>query len=91
MGTMPPDATFVDHLDGTGDFGWTTAGGDSGMHPVLFIASDGQTADSERITTTASATGFFCGDANDDGWANVGDAFYLINYVFKGGAAPECS
>jgi hypothetical protein len=28
------------------------------------------------------------GDANNDGSKNVGDAVYLISYVFKGGAAP---
>ena len=28
------------------------------------------------------------GDANNDGNKNVGDAVYLISYVFKGGAAP---
>lgn len=28
------------------------------------------------------------GDANHDGGTNVGDAVYLINYVFKGGPAP---
>ncbi|MCP4566882.1 MAG: hypothetical protein GY841_04795 [FCB group bacterium] len=30
------------------------------------------------------------GDANDDGAINVGDAVYMINYVFKGGPAPNC-
>lgn len=30
------------------------------------------------------------GDANNDGQANVGDAVYMINYVFRGGAAPTC-
>jgi len=30
------------------------------------------------------------GDANGDGVCNVGDAVYIINYVFKGGAAPPC-
>jgi hypothetical protein len=29
-----------------------------------------------------------CGDANGDGQANVGDAVFLINFVFKGGPAP---
>ena len=32
---------------------------------------------------------YTCGDANGDGSANVGDAVSLINYVFKGGAAPD--
>jgi M6 family metalloprotease-like protein len=32
---------------------------------------------------------YVCGDANGDGQANVGDAVYLINFVFKGGPAPD--
>ena len=35
------------------------------------------------------ACDFICGDANGDGSANVGDAVFLISYVFKGGAAPD--
>ena len=30
-----------------------------------------------------------CGDANGDDQINLADAVYLINYVFKGGPAPE--
>lgn len=30
------------------------------------------------------------GDANDDGKVNVGDAVYIITYVFRGGPAPPC-
>ena len=30
------------------------------------------------------------GDANGDGEVNVGDAVYLISYVFKGGPPPQC-
>jgi len=30
-----------------------------------------------------------CGDANGDSTVNVGDAVYIISYVFKGGPAPE--
>lgn len=32
---------------------------------------------------------YVCGDANGDESADVGDAVYLISYVFKGGAAPD--
>ena len=32
---------------------------------------------------------YVCGDANIDGAANVADAVYLINYVFKSGPAPS--
>lgn len=30
------------------------------------------------------------GDCNDDGVTDVGDAIYLVNYVFKGGPPPPC-
>jgi len=30
-----------------------------------------------------------CGDADGDKVVNIGDAVYLINYIFKGGPAPE--
>ncbi len=30
-----------------------------------------------------------CGDANGDAAVNIGDAVHLINYIFKGGPAPE--
>jgi hypothetical protein len=30
------------------------------------------------------------GDANNDGSVNVGDAVYMINYVFKSGPPPPC-
>jgi len=33
--------------------------------------------------------GFECGDANGDQIINVGDAVYLINYIFRSGPAPE--
>jgi hypothetical protein len=32
---------------------------------------------------------YICGDANDDGDVNVADAVYIINFVFKGGPAPD--
>ncbi len=32
---------------------------------------------------------YVCGDANGDGDINVGDAVHIINYVFKGGTAPD--
>jgi len=32
---------------------------------------------------------FMPGDANGDWQVNIGDAVFLINYIFKGGAAPD--
>lgn len=30
----------------------------------------------------------YCGDANDDGLVNLGDAVYLVRYIFMGGPPP---
>ncbi|MEZ5358183.1 MAG: FG-GAP-like repeat-containing protein [Candidatus Zixiibacteriota bacterium] len=32
---------------------------------------------------------YMCGDSNNDGSLNVGDAVFLVNYIFKGGPAPS--
>jgi len=31
---------------------------------------------------------FQCGDVNGDGWINIGDPVYLINFIFRDGARP---
>jgi hypothetical protein len=41
------------------------------------------------VVKTVAAVPFVCGDANSDGSCDVADAVYLINYVFKGGPAPD--
>ena len=40
------------------------------------------------LATFILVAAYICGDANGDEQANVADAVFLINYVFKGGAAP---
>ena len=41
-----------------------------------------------QLEITLYPGGYIAGDANCDGAVNVGDAVYIINYVFKGGPAP---
>lgn len=33
---------------------------------------------------------FICGDANQSGTANILDVTYIISYLYKSGAAPDC-
>jgi len=47
----------------------------------------GQT-DEKRFTLDIQYE-YFCGDVNNDIRVNVGDAVYTINYIFKGGPAPD--
>lgn len=47
----------------------------------------------ENVGAPAAAVSGCCdigGDANNDGLTNVADAVFIVNYVFKGGAAPYC-
>jgi len=39
--------------------------------------------------TSIPVVGFECGDTNGDNTVDVGDAIYTINYIFRGGPAPE--
>jgi hypothetical protein len=57
--------------------------------PNLKIESD--KTNNQDIKTLVFSPAPKCGDANNDSKVNVGDAVYLINYVFKSGAAPACS
>jgi len=42
---------------------------------------------SAQITVTSG--GYLAGDANGDWMVDVGDVVYLVNFLYKGGAAPE--
>lgn len=56
----------------------------------ILIAEDEQGRFSQHSDTiSAVVTSFVCGDANGDDRTNVGDAVFLINYVFKSGPAPS--
>ena len=41
------------------------------------------------IPVAATVQDYTCGDANGDETANLGDAVYIIKYVFTGGQAPD--
>ncbi|MEZ5359940.1 MAG: dockerin type I domain-containing protein [Candidatus Zixiibacteriota bacterium] len=43
---------------------------------------------SQYINVTLSPDVYLAGDPNHDGSVNVGDAVYIINYIFRGGPAP---
>ena len=45
-------------------------------------------ADSAEYTVVLTPGAFGFGDANADGAINVGDAVYIVNYIFKGGPPP---
>ena len=56
--------------------------------PTYSSDSGSSMCDVNVTDTVSDVCGYFCGDANRDGGVNVGDAVYVINYIFKGGPAP---
>lgn len=60
-----------------------TIGTDSTLLDAGYIAYQ------PRIVPGSISLGFLCGDANGDATVNVGDAVYLIEYIFKSGPPPQ--
>ena len=48
----------------------------------------GEAPDTVRTIDLNYLQQYACGDANTDGNINISDAVYIINYIFRGGAAP---
>jgi len=87
--SVPTGADFVDHTDGTGTFTWTPTADQEGAYQVVFHASDGEAADSQAVAIDVVTSGPACGDANGDTDLNIGDAVFIVNYIFRGGPAPD--
>ncbi len=72
-------------------------GGDAGTvtFDTLTIADEttlleaGYVSYQPHVVPGSVTTGFLCGDCDGNGSVNVSDAVYIVNYVFKGGPAPE--
>jgi hypothetical protein len=85
-GTLPP---------GTSDTIpciFTSAGLDSGVYlaDIVVTSNDADPAHNPTaIPAALTVTSYVCGDANRDGRVNVGDAVYLVNFIFKGGPSPQ--
>jgi len=58
---------------------------------VNFIAlvHDSVGVDDEQALSILFIRPYLCGDASGDSQIDVGDAVFLINYIFRGGQAPE--
>ncbi len=54
---LPANATFNDNANGTGTFAFNPDFAQSGLYQVLFIASDGTSADSELVDITVAEAG----------------------------------
>jgi hypothetical protein len=89
--------TWSDVMDNLGGTGLTLSptgllsGTPLNLGPVMFTATTedviGNTDD--KFFMFQIGPPFVCGDANGDGEVNVADGVFIINYVFKGGPAPD--
>ncbi|MCK5125629.1 MAG: M4 family metallopeptidase [candidate division Zixibacteria bacterium] len=43
----------------------------------------------DKLLIVPVVLGYMCGDANGSGAVDIGDAVYIVNYVFRGGPAPD--
>ncbi len=71
-----------------GSFNWLPTDTDTGTWIASFLTSDtcGK-SDTARVMILVRFP--FCGDVTGDTLIDVGDVVYLINYLFKGGTAPD--
>ena len=53
------------------------------------LVTEAATAITPWVTGRVTVVPATCGDANGDRTINIGDAVYIVNYVFKGGPAPQ--
>lgn len=75
-------------------FGQWPVGPDSGIVyqvTVKTILVSDENADNDQLVGQIESTGqgYICGDANGDGSVNLGDAGFIVNYIFYDGAAPN--
>ena len=101
-GSPNPSGTIVTLLlDGRadttgagGEFSFAAVGG--GSQPITVARAGYEIADTvilmnqaRQLTVTLQPAVFARGDGNGDGLINIGDAIYIINYIFKDGPSPR--
>jgi hypothetical protein len=71
-----------------GTFSWVPTDADVGIWIASFSATDvcGETS-TKQVRILVGSTS--CGDCVQDSSIDVGDVVYLINYLFRDGAAPD--
>jgi hypothetical protein len=87
---LPPGSGRIINLyfvaigsDGTVVLDTATVGTDSTLLEAGYISYQ------PCVAAGSVSIGFLCGDADGNSTVNVGDAVFLINYIFKDGPAPE--
>ncbi len=71
-----------------GSFSWVPTSSDTGRWIASFSATDvcGKVSTTPTVIIAGMTS---CGDCTNDSLMDVADVVYLINYLFKGGLAPD--
>ncbi len=90
-----PHITFTTETPYTGilDTSYTFTSQDTGtyFYKVRAIDAEDQIGSYSALSQTVVIANISCGDASGDGELNLGDAVFLLNYVFRSGPAPLSS
>ncbi|EQB63973.1 MAG: hypothetical protein RBG1_1C00001G1552 [candidate division Zixibacteria bacterium RBG-1] len=86
---FPANSNFFDSGNGAGSFSFSPDTTQAGVYNVRFMASDGELNDTLMVQITVANCTAKAGDTNANNQINLGDIVYLVNFVFKGGAAPS--
>jgi hypothetical protein len=71
-----------------GHLSWETTDADTGLWMFSFVAVDDcGSIDTEQVAVSVGIP--FCGDCNENGLVEPGDVIFLLNYLFRGGDAPQ--
>jgi hypothetical protein len=79
-----PDGLALDSINGT----ITGSPDDVGAFSLEIGVADASVPPLADTAQFAIDIAFLCGDANNDGQVNIGDAIYVISYIFRGGPPP---
>ncbi|HUU46216.1 MAG TPA: S8 family peptidase [Acidobacteriota bacterium] len=84
-----PNAELTDYGDGTAEFTFAPDYTQAGIHEIVFVASDGQLADTESVAIDV-VQGCLClcqGDPQCDSVTNVLDVVWAVEVAFRGGSS----
>jgi hypothetical protein len=71
-----------------GHLSWETTDADTGLWMFSFVAVDDcGSIDTEQVAVSVGIP--YCGDCNENGLIEPGDVIFLLNYLFRGGDAPQ--